>query len=51
MMSGNTELLYWRKDESWYKYDQKTDSYTLTNEAPQRAKESFEMWKQFNNLK
>lgn len=51
MMSANTELLYWRKNKSWYKYNQETDSYYLTEEATQRAKESFEMWKSFNNLK
>ena len=48
MMSGNTEILYWRKDKSWYKYDQETDSYSMTDEAPQRAKESFELCKEFN---
>ena len=50
MMSANTELLYWRKDKSWYKYDEVTDTYTMVNEAPQRAKESFELWKKFNNI-
>ena len=51
MMSGNTELLYWYEDESWYEYNEETDSYTLTDEAPERAKASFEMWKEFNNIK
>lgn len=51
MMSANKELLYWRKDKSWYKYDEETDSFTMTDEAPTRAKESFESWKKFNNLK
>ena len=51
MMSGNREILYWRKDKSWYNYNQETDSFSMTNEAPQRAKESFELWKKFNNLK
>ena len=50
MMSGNTEMLYWRKDKSWYEYNQETDSYSLTEKAPQRARESFEMWKDFNDL-
>ena len=51
MMSGNRELLYWRKDKSWYKYNQEIRMYALTDEAPQRAIDSFEMWKKFNNLK
>ena len=51
MMSGNTELLYWRKDKSWYEYDEKTDSYSMTENAPDRAKASFEMWKEFNKIK
>lgn len=51
MMSGNTELLYWYENESWYEYDEKTDSYSLTDKATDRAKASFEMWKEFNNLK
>lgn len=50
MMSGNTELLYWYKDESWYEYNEENDSYTLTENAPERAKASFELWKEFNNL-
>lgn len=45
MMSGNTELLY------WYEYNEETDSYSLTDKAPERAKASFEMWKEFNNIK
>ena len=48
MMSSNTELLYWYENEFWYKYDQETDSYKLTDEASQRAKESFELCKEFN---
>ena len=51
MLSGNREILYWRKDESWYKYDKSRKMYELTDKAPQRAKESFELWKEFNNLK
>ena len=51
MMSGNTELLYWRKDKSWYRYDEDKDMYELTDKATDRAKASFELWKEFNNLK
>lgn len=51
MMSGNREILYWRKNKSWYRYDKEKRMYELTDEATERAKESFELWKKFNNLK
>ncbi len=51
MISGNTELLYWRKDKSWYEYDPKIKSYNLTDKATERAKASFEQWKEFNKIR
>lgn len=50
MMSGNTELLYWRKDKLWYRYDEEKDIFELTDKATERARASFEMWKEFNNI-
>lgn len=50
MMSGNTELLYWQEDESWYKYNKEKKAYELTDKATERAKNSFKMWKDFNGL-
>ena len=51
MMSGNTEILYWRSNKEWYKYDETKDMYELTDKATDRAKSSFELWKEFNHLK
>ena len=51
MMSANTELMYWKKDKSWYIINKEKDIYELTDKAPERARKSFEMWKEFNNLK
>jgi len=47
-MTGNMELLYWQSDENWYEYNQDTREYTLTELAPDRAIESFESWKEYN---
>lgn len=45
-MTGNTEILYWRSNEEWYE-DDPTDEYIfrVKNNAPERAKKSFELWK------
>ena len=51
MMSGNTEILYWREDKEWYSYDSANDLYSLTDKAPDMAIKSFELWKKANNLK
>jgi hypothetical protein len=44
-MTTNKELFYWAKNPNWYNMDEDSDNVTLTNEAPERAKKSFEMWK------
>lgn len=51
MLSINTEIMYWRKNKLWYRYDEKKDIFELTDEATDRAKASFEMWKKFNKIK
>lgn len=51
MMSANREILYWRKDKAWYKYDNDKKMYELTDKATDRAKASFELWKEFNKMK
>lgn len=47
-MTGNTEILYWRSNEEWYEADP-TDEYIfrVKNNAPERAKKSFELWKTY----
>lgn len=42
-MISNKESLYWKKDERWYRKN-KDGKYELTEEAPQRAKESFALY-------
>lgn len=51
MLNKNTELLYWRKNKLWYYFDEAKQMYYLTDDAPERAKNSYNLWKQFNNIK
>ncbi len=41
------ERLYWLSNHDWYVYHAGTgfEGYTLSPEAPERAKQSFEEWK------
>lgn len=45
-MTRNKELFYWQSNHSWYSCDDDGDNVTLNNSAPERAKKSFEAWKQ-----
>lgn len=47
-MNRNTEIMYWRSNEDWYE-DDPTGKYIfkVKNNAPERAKESFELWKKY----
>jgi uncharacterized protein YbaR (Trm112 family) len=38
------ESLYWKSDESWYRINEDKESYELTDEAPERAVKSFELY-------
>ncbi|MDR1832672.1 MAG: hypothetical protein LBQ97_08115 [Fusobacteriaceae bacterium] len=38
----------WHKDKTWYIYDPKKDTYTLTESAPPNAIEAFELYKIVN---
>jgi hypothetical protein len=44
-MTANKEIIYWRSDENWYIYDQKSKTYRLTDKAPERAVKSFALLK------
>ena len=44
-MTGNKEMLYWHSQEEWYVYDEESDTYSIKNDAPERVKKSFDMWK------
>lgn len=32
---------YFMKNEKWYRFDEELEKYVLTDEAPQKAKESY----------
>ena len=38
----------WMNDEDWYSYDEKKKRFFLTDKAPEKAKQSFELYKQAN---
>ena len=44
-MTGTQEKLYWRTDKNWYGFDPSTEEFYLTESAPEKAKESFDLWK------
>lgn len=41
-MTANKELFYWAQNPDWYELDEDSDDVTLFNDAPERAKKSFE---------
>lgn len=47
-MTANREIMYWHSNKEWYKINKEKDCYELTDKAPQRAVESFEMYKKQN---
>jgi len=44
-MTGLNEKMYWRTNRNWFKYNSKTDDFYLTDDASDRAKRSFDLWK------
>lgn len=44
-MTANKESSYWASNPAWYRINKKTDEFELTEHAPERAKISFDMWK------
>ena len=50
-MERSTELLYWHKYIQFIHYDEEKNDYYYDSELPERAKKSFEAWKDHNNLK
>lgn len=44
-MTTNKELFYWAQNPDWYDCDEDGENVTLSDDAPERAKESFKMWK------
>lgn len=48
MMSANQEPMYWRTNKDWYRVNREKDCFELTDKAPKRAIQSFEMYKKMN---
>lgn len=49
-LNKKQELMYWHKNPDWYyKDDHGTDDecFHIKDDAPQRAKDSFEAWKKY----
>jgi len=44
-MAGTHDRMYWHTNKNWYKYNAKTDDFSLTKNASERAKRSFDLWK------
>ncbi len=45
-MTANKESLYWRTNKEWYRINKEKDCFELTDKAPERARKSFEMYKE-----
>lgn len=50
MSIKNRDMVYWKKDKSWYYIDEERDRYVLTDKAPEEAHRSFEKYKRVNKL-
>ena len=50
MSVKNRDMVYWKKDKSWYYIDEERDRYVLTDKAPEEARRSFEKYKRVNKL-
>lgn len=44
-MTANKEPSYWASNPDWYRINTETDEFELTELAPERARISFDMWK------
>lgn len=45
MMTANREFMYWCSNKEWYRINEEKDCFELTDKAPERAKQSFELYK------
>lgn len=48
---GYSFVMYWTNNPTWYRVNKKLDRYELTDEVPEKARRSFELYKKTNNLK
>ena len=45
MMTADKEFMYWRSNKEWYRINRENDCFELTEAAPERARQSFELYK------
>lgn len=50
-MNANKEALFWASNPAWFRINAESDQFELTEEAPERARISFDMWKNPNKYK
>ena len=46
-MVADKETRYWLTDKSWWRYDEELKKVVLTDKAPERARKSFELMKEY----
>ena len=46
-MHKRRELLYWQSNSEWWGIDKQTDDFYLKDAAPEAARRSFEMYKDY----
>lgn len=46
-MNTNREMMYWFRNDDWYKCDDQTEEFSIRDDAPDRVKRSFKMWQEF----
>lgn len=51
MMTANKEFMYWRENKNWYRINYEKDCFELTEQAPERARKSFELYKTIQKKK
>ena len=44
-MTANKESMFWASNPEWFSINAETDQFELTEKAPERARTSFDMWK------
>lgn len=44
-MTAGSESTYWASNPEWYRINKEKDEFELTDKATERAKVSFDMWK------
>lgn len=44
-MTASKEAMFWASNPEWFRINTETDQFELTDAAPERARVSFDMWK------